>query len=125
MAIYGFGMPPPGFDQLIAQKYAMEKQRTDALSAAQNAEANLTNVKAGLLPAESQADVAKTTAETTGQNITNQFLPQTLGANIFRTNAEGTSLMAQSKLYGAQRAGLLQMQQPMSPSSLGLFAGGF
>ena len=81
MPAWGFGMPPPGFNELIAQKYAIMQQHANAESSEASANANLTNVKAGLLPTESAADVAKTRAETAGLDITNRFLPSTLGAD--------------------------------------------
>lgn len=82
MAAWGFGMPPPGFDELIARKYAIMQQHANAATTEATANANLTNVKAGLLPSESAADVARTQAETAGQNITNRFLPDTLGSAV-------------------------------------------
>jgi hypothetical protein len=82
-------MPPPGFDALIARKYDILQQHANAATTEADANANLTNVKAGLLPTESAADVAKTQAETAGQNINNRFLPDVLRANIFETRARG------------------------------------
>lgn len=89
MPAWGFGMPPAGFDALIARKYDILQQHANAATTEADANANLTNVKAGLLPAESAADVAKTQAETTGQTINNRFLPDVLRANIFDTRARG------------------------------------
>ena len=52
MASWGFGFsgPPAGFDALIAQKYAIMQQEANARSSEANANANLTTVRAGLLP---------------------------------------------------------------------------
>lgn len=84
---------------LLARKYSILQQHADAAKTQANAEANVNNTKAGLLPTESAADVAKTQADTEGQNITNRFLPGTLGANIFDTRARGLSSLGMAGYY--------------------------
>ena len=113
MAAWGFGMPPPGFDALIAQKYAIQQQEANARSQALLASANVDNTKAGLMPTESAANVDETKARTTGLNITNQFLPDTLKANIFDTQARGQQSQAIAGNYIQQTKGLRQLQTPL------------
>lgn len=121
MALWGLGMPPPGFDDLIAKKYAMEQTRTDAAANEQNAMANRENVMANLLPSESAATTGETLARTRGLNITNQFLPSTLTAGIFDTAARANQSLSGAGLTDIQAKGLAQgINTPASS----LFGGG-
>lgn len=120
MPQWGFGMPPPGFDQLIAQKYSMEQQRTNAAVAAQTAQAQLDTTRANLLPSESAATTGETLARTRGLNITNQFLPDQLKANIFDTNARGLGSIGSYDLEEQQAKTQRGLNTPMSAFNLGL-----
>lgn len=120
MPMWGFGMPPPGFDELIAKKYAMEQQRTNASVAAQNAQSQLDTTRANLLPSESAATTAETQARTQGLNITNRFLPQQLQANIFDTNARGLSSIGSYHLEEQQAKTAAGLNTTFSSSALGL-----
>jgi hypothetical protein len=57
-----FGMPP-GMADLLAKKYAIMQQQADAGMITANAASNLDNVRAGLLPGEVRANIAKTQAD--------------------------------------------------------------
>lgn len=120
MADWGFGMPPPGFMDLIAKKYSMEQQRTDAAVGEQKAQANLDQTRADLLPSESAATTGETQARTRGLDITNRFLPATLGATAFDTATRGLSNLSSSSYTDQQTKGLRLLQTPMSSFQLGL-----
>lgn len=120
MATWGFGMPP-GFDALIARKYAIQQQEADARSNALDASANVDNIKAGLMPAESAANVAKTEADTDLTKTTTRFTPLLSMSTAFDTLARGKQSLATADYTGAQTKGLQQLQQTFSPFSLGLF----
>jgi hypothetical protein len=133
---WDFGMPPPGFDQLIAQKYALETTRTNAMANQANADANLTNIKAGLLPGETAANIGLTKANTSGQLINNQYLPQTLMARVGLEGAQANEAQANASQTGLQtnilgraaRAPLSSLfggSQPPALSAPSSFGGGF
>lgn len=128
---FGFGMPA-GFDSLIAAKYAILQQHADAASTEANANAlltranaNLTDVKAGLLPTESAADVAKTQAETAGQNITNRFLPFTLGGDALDRLGSARLSNANANLVDVNTTAAKRSLMPASSLFSGGFGGGF
>jgi hypothetical protein len=112
-----FGMPY-GFQQALDRKYAILAQDTAARANAANADANLTNVRAGLLPAESAANVGLTVAQT-GQaraqthsiDENTKFVKPLAEASIFNTKAQGT-------LFGQQAYGEYQLNR-LSPTLAG------
>lgn len=120
--MWGMGMPPPGFSDLIARKYSMEQQRTDAQVGQAAADTNLTNIKAGLMPAESAATVGRENALTAGQNITNRFLPASLNADILGKQAQTGQTQAQTGLIGYQA---LLAKQATMPSMFGMVPTGY
>jgi hypothetical protein len=109
-----FGMPY-GFQQALDRKYALIAQDTAARANAANADAGLTNVRAGLLPAESKANIGLTTAQTglagaqtKSVNENTKFVKPLAEASIFNTKAQGT-------LFGQQAAGEYQLNR-LSPT---------
>lgn len=112
-----FGMPA-GFEAALDRKYAILAQDTAARANAANADANLTSVRAGLLPAESAANVGLTRAQTglTGAQTksvdenTKQIKPLA-EASIFNTTAQGA-------LFGQQAYGEYQLNR-LSPTLSG------
>jgi hypothetical protein len=109
-----FGMPY-GFQQDLDRKYAILAQDTAARANAANAEANVNNTRAGLLPAESAANVGLTVAQT-GQSKAQtrsidentKFIEPLAKASIFNTAAQGS-------LYGQQAYGEYQLNR-LSPT---------
>ena len=67
-----------------------------------NANANLTNVRAGLLPAESAANVAETEARTRQTNTTADLAPGLAKASEASSYASAFANRAQGGLYGSQ-----------------------
>lgn len=120
MPQWGFGMPPPGFMDLIAQKYAIQQQEANARSNALNASAAVDTAKAAELPAESAANVAETRARTGTLNTTNRFLPFTLGSSALASMGQASLSNAEATKTGVETKGLLQLQQPFSAAGLGL-----
>jgi hypothetical protein len=57
-----FGMPP-GFEELLQRKYNIMQQQADSGLMAARAASNLDTVKAGLMPAESRAQIEKMLAD--------------------------------------------------------------
>lgn len=96
----------------IDQNAAADTARSQAAVTEANANANLTNVRAGLLPAESKATIGLTEAQTQAQqanalqtNTETKYIgPKTL-ADIMATRAQAGLYGAQSGYYGAQTAG--------------------
>lgn len=109
---------------LLARKYDLMQQEQNSRSLGLAAEANLNNVRAGLLPAESKANIDLTKANTglstarIGQTDaeTSQIREQTktiaplAQASIFATRAGG-------RQYNAQ-AGVLEQSNMLSPYQL-------
>lgn len=120
MAIWGFGMPPAGFGALIAQKYAIQGQEANARSNALDAQAKVDNIRAGLLPGETAADIAKTNAETEQTKTTTQFIPGLSKANIYDTLARAQQSLSTANYEDTQAKGMSQLQQTFSPTGLGL-----
>lgn len=83
-----FGMPT-GFAQALATKYALLRQQANAQTKTANADANLTDVKAGLMPAESAATVGLTNAQARNTDETTKFIGPLAHANIFNTMEQG------------------------------------
>jgi hypothetical protein len=109
-----YGMPY-GFQEALDRKYALMAQDTAARANAANADANLTNTRAGLLPAESKANVGLTVAQTglagaqaRGVDENTKFVKPLAEASIFNTRAQGT-------LFGQQAAGEYQLNR-LSPT---------
>jgi hypothetical protein len=109
-----FGMPA-GFQQALDRKYAIMAQDVAARANAANADANLTNTKAGLLPAESKANVGLTVAQTGQSNAqarsideNTKFVAPLAKASIFNTKAQGA-------LFGQQAMGEYQLNR-LSPT---------
>lgn len=98
-----FGMPY-GFAQALAQKYAILKQNADAQTVTANSGAHLDDVRAGLLPAESAANVGLTKAQTAQTAETTKYVGPLAKANIFNTRAQG-------HLFGSQATGEDQLNK--------------
>jgi hypothetical protein len=116
-----FGMPA-GFQQALDRKYSIMAQDVAARANAANADANLTNTRAGLLPAESKANVGLTVAQTGQSNAqaknieeNTKFVKPLADASIFNTTAQGT-------LFGQQAYGEYQLNR-LSPTLAGGKAG--
>lgn len=105
-----FGMPL-GFQQALDRKYALIAQDTAARANAANADANLTTVRAGLLPSESKANVGLTQAQTRSVDENTKFVKPLAEASIFNTKAQGT-------LFGQQAYGEYQLNR-LSPTLAG------
>jgi hypothetical protein len=109
-----FGMPY-GFQEALDRKYALLAQDTASRAAAANADANLTNVRAGLLPAESKANIGLTGAQTglagaqaRSVDENTKFIKPLAQASLFNTKAQGA-------LYGQQALGESQINR-LSPT---------
>jgi hypothetical protein len=91
---------------------------TDARANAANAEANVNNTRAGLMPAESKANIGLTVAQT-GQagaqtrsiDENTKFVKPLAEASIFNTRAQGS-------LFGQQAVGEYQLNR-LSPTLAG------
>lgn len=90
-----FGMPA-GFQDALNTKYALLAQDSAARANAANAEANINNTRAGLLPAESAANIGLTGAQaglaranTANVNENTQYVAPLARASIFNTTAQG------------------------------------
>lgn len=99
-----FGMPF-GFQEALDRKYAIMAQEAAARSRAADAEANVNNTRAGLMPAESAANVGLTTAQaglakanTRSVDENTKFVKPLAEASIFDTRAHGSLLGQQA--YG-------------------------
>jgi hypothetical protein len=79
-----FGMPPPGFDDLIALKYQQQKFGLDSARIQAIAQANLANTQAGSIPATTAAQVEESKAR----------------SGLY--GKQGQESTARSGLYGAQ-----------------------
>lgn len=96
----------------IDQNAAADTARSQAAVTEANANANLTNVRAGLLPAESKATIGLTQAQTQAQqanalqtNTETKYIgPKTL-ADIMATKAQAGLYGNQGSYYGALSAG--------------------
>lgn len=84
---------------LAAQKYSILQQQADTASAAQRSQAGLQAAQAHSLGMLSPAQVAEMKArsgllgaQATGASITNQYLPQTLQANLDQSEAQTQAL---------------------------------
>lgn len=106
MSQWGFGMPPPGFDALIAQKYAIQQQEANSRSNQENALANETNVRAGLLPAQTNAEIDLTKANTNQVKTNTQYIPGLARSEIFSRLSGGIKTLADADETGLQSAGL-------------------
>lgn len=106
-----FGMPS-GFAELLRRKYDImqqgvdvQKQNADTSRVGTEAQARLDNVRAGLLPKESAAQIGLTDAQaglakanTANVNETTKYVGPLANASIFETRSRG-------RLYGAQATG--------------------
>lgn len=114
----------PDIDYWLARKYAQLQEHADAASQnaasqaiAATSSAALDTTRAGLLPAESQAGIAKTRADTNFLNQQAQYLgPETL-ARIRNLGAEANLTNTQAQVAGYRG---LPTQGPFA-SSPGLF----
>lgn len=97
------------WDGLLAKKYALLGQQANAdttranaglISA--NADANLSNIKAGLLPAESKATVANTNANTNLTTVNAGLAPGLAKASEAASYGSAYANRQQGGLYGAQ-----------------------
>lgn len=93
------------FGALLAQKYDLMQQGQDTARRGMTADANLTNVRAGLLPKETAANIGLVNAQTTlaGANArqadeTTKTIVPLAGASIYNSRQQGG-------LYGAQAVG--------------------
>lgn len=112
-----FGMPY-GFKEALDRKYAILAADTAARANAANAEANVNNTRAGLMPAESKANIGLTTAQTglagaqtKSVNENTKFVKPLAEASIFNTRAQGS-------LFGQQAYGEYQLNR-LSPTLAG------
>jgi hypothetical protein len=112
-----FGMPF-GFEEALNRKYSIMAMEAKARAGAADADAKLTNVKAGLLPAESNANVGLTRAQTglagaqtRSVDENTKFVAPLAKASIFNTRAQGS-------LFGQQAVGEYQLNR-MSPTLAG------
>ena len=80
---------PEGFAAALARKYDILQQQANSASTTANAEANLTNVRAGLLPAESEANVGLTGAQTRSVDENTKYVGPLANASIFNTREQG------------------------------------
>ena len=81
---------------LAAQKYAIDKQRADAVSQQTAADAALAATRASLMPAESAAAIGAQRAQANRETVTAGLLPgQAESENLLRRSTAG--------YYGAPR----------------------
>lgn len=128
------------FSSLLAQKYAIMQQQANADSTRANAGlisansgANLDNVKAGLLPGESAANIAEQQARTGNINATTKYVgPLALstiglqrrqgqyygaGANNLNSEAAGNNILNEGQSFAAY---LQRLRESNAASSGGL-----
>jgi hypothetical protein len=103
---------------LIARKYDLLQQDADTRRMGMVADAGLTNVKAGLLPKQAEADIRLSgaqaglaganagLADANARNVeeTTKYVGPLASANIFNTRAQG-------RLYGEQATGEGQLNR--------------
>lgn len=101
--------PPAGFERALGEKYAILRLAAEAQANQANADANLTKIRAGLLPAESQAGIGLTRAQTglaqantRSVDENTKFVKPLAEASVFNTRMQGS-------LYGQQAVGESQL----------------
>lgn len=109
------------WDGLLAKKYALLGQqanadttRANAGMISANADANLSNIKAGLLPAESKATVANTNANTNLTTVNAGLAPGLAKASEAASYGQAKANTAQGLLYGSQTTAENQSSQTLS-----------
>lgn len=97
---------PAGFDDLIRRKYDILQQQADASTATARAAANLDSVKAGLMPRQTAADIAKINADIGLTNMQTRWFGPTAQANIGLARANAFQSLAAGALTNEQSRGL-------------------
>lgn len=130
---------PPGMWELLQKKYAIAQQgadtdrfqaetgrfNADSTRLGVTADANLANVRAGLLPDQSAAEIARMKAEAalTGKQVS--WFDRKAQSDIDMNSANVFATRAQGGLYGAQAGQVGQMTRLLPrPSSMGGFGWG-
>lgn len=133
-----FGQPQVDFNYFLARKYALLQQdansaTTQAQAATTNAGANVTsanaaanlnNVRAGLMPAESAADIALRRAQAFQTNELGKVVAPESRARIETMGVERDLTRANIGLVGEQTTGMRQLNRVYQPTRLGSMFGG-
>jgi hypothetical protein len=105
----------------LGRKYAQGQQEADANTTranagliTANADANLANVRAGLLPGQTAADIGLTKAQTGSVNVNTELAPGLAKASEAASYGRAKADTAQAGVYGAQGTGENQLNTMFS-----------
>lgn len=118
----------PDINYWLGVKYGLQRRQADADMARARtaqygaetarlgtaADANLTNVRAGLLPQQTAADIARINADIALTNQQTKYFGPTAEAGIRASDASAFANRQQGRLYGAQAEGETLLNQPPS-----------
>ncbi len=121
--MFDMGMPP-GFQALLDRKYAIMQQQADTARVGVDAAANLDRVRASILPAESQSNIAESTARTTNLGLTGRTIIPLANANIGLLGAQTDATGAEAEGTRERTVGLRQLNRRRPVSAFGLGGGG-
>ena len=113
----------------LGRKYAVQEEanRIDRLRAGTGqfaaetgrlgtvADANLANVRAGLLPRQTEADIRRSDAESALTRVQTEYFPRTAEASIRASDANAFNARQQGGLYGSQATTQNQLNRLFSP----------
>lgn len=111
---------PEGFAALIQRKYDILQQQADSQRTAVTAGANLDNMKAKLMPAESAANVAESAARTTNLGLTGRTIVPLAQAQIGLMGAQTRNTDAGTVGIGLDNVSKAQLTRVRPRSSFGL-----
>lgn len=110
---------PSGMAELLRRKYDIMQQGADTQQMGMVADANLANVRAGLLPAEAKASREKMEAETAGTLESNKWIDDLAKSGISLQGTQGRLNVATIGKVNAEASGEREMSKIL-PTIFGL-----